>query len=48
MVLQEYTQEETAAMLGVSVRAVSYKYKKALDNLTDLLLHADLLILPPS
>ncbi len=48
MVLQEYTQEETAAMLGVSVRAISYKYKKALDSLTEMLLHAGLLILPPS
>ncbi len=48
VVLQEYTQEETAAMLGVSARAISYKYKQALDSLTELLLHADLLILPPS
>jgi RNA polymerase sigma factor (sigma-70 family) len=48
MVLQEYTQEETAAMLGVSVRTISSKYKKALDSLTELLLHAGLLILPPS
>ena len=48
VVLQEYTQEETAAMLGVSARAISYKYKKALDSLTKMLLHAGLLILPPS
>jgi hypothetical protein len=48
MVLQEYTQEETAAMLGVSLRAISYKYRNALDRLTQVLLHADLLILPPS
>jgi hypothetical protein len=48
VVLQEYTQEETAAMLGVSVRAISYKYKKALDSLTEMLLQAGLLILPPS
>ena len=48
IVLQEYTQEETAAMLGVSVRAISYKYKKALDSLTELLLRAGLLILPHS
>jgi hypothetical protein len=48
VVLQEYTQEETAAMLGVSVRAISYKYKQALDSLTEMLLHAGLLILPPS
>ena len=48
VVLQEYTQEETAAMLGVSARTISSKYKKALDSLTELLLHAGLLILPPS
>ena len=48
MVLQEYTHAETAAMLGVSVRAISYKYKQALDSLTEMLLHAGLLILPPS
>jgi RNA polymerase sigma factor (sigma-70 family) len=48
VVLQEYTQEETAAMLGVSTRTISSKYKKALDSLTELLLHAGLLILPPS
>jgi DNA-directed RNA polymerase specialized sigma24 family protein len=48
VVLQEYTHEETAAMLGVSLRSISYKYKRAVDNLTELLLHAGLLILPPS
>ena len=48
VVLQEYTQEETATMLGVSVRAMSYKYRNALDNLTELLLKEELLILPSS
>ena len=48
IVLQEYTQAETANMLGVSVRSVSYKYKQALDSLTELLLQSELLILPPS
>lgn len=48
VVLQEYTYEETAAMLGVSVRSISYKYKQALDSLTEMLLDAGLLILPPS
>ncbi len=48
VVLQEYTQAETADMLGVSVRAISYKYKDALDSLTHLLLQSKLLILPPS
>lgn len=44
--LQEYTQVETAALLGMSVRAVSYKYPEALDKLTELLLGAGLLVLP--
>jgi hypothetical protein len=44
--LQEYTQVETAHMLGVSVRSISYKYPLALDRLTELLLQNDLLILP--
>ncbi len=48
VVLQEYTQAETADMLGVSARAISYKYKDALDSLTKLLLKSKLLILPPS
>ena len=46
--LQEYTYAETAQMLGVSVRAISYKYPLALDRLTELLLQSGLLILPPS
>ena len=48
VVLQEYTHAETADILGVSVRAISYKYKQALDSLTELLLRSELLILPPS
>jgi hypothetical protein len=48
IVLQEYTYAETAKILGVSERAISYKYKQALDSLTELLLQSDLLILPPS
>jgi DNA-directed RNA polymerase specialized sigma24 family protein len=48
IVLQEYTHAETADILGVSVRAISYKYKQALDSLTVLLLRSELLILPPS
>jgi hypothetical protein len=44
--LQEYTQVETAALLGMSVRAISYKYPEALDKLTKLLLDAGLLVLP--
>ncbi len=46
--LQEYTQVETASLMGMSVRSVSYKYPMALDRLTEKLLHAGLLILPPS
>jgi hypothetical protein len=46
--LQEYTHEETANILGVSVRAISYKYPLALDRLTELLLQSGLLILPTS
>jgi Sigma-70, region 4 len=48
IVLQEYTHAEAADILGVSVRAVSYKYKQALDSLTELLLRSELLILPHS
>jgi DNA-directed RNA polymerase specialized sigma24 family protein len=46
IVLQEYTQAETAMMLGMSVRAVCYKFSEALDKLTETLLTAGLLVLP--
>jgi hypothetical protein len=48
IVLQEYTHEETATLLAVSTRAISYKYPMALDRLTALLLDSGLLILPSS
>lgn len=48
VVLQEYTQVETAAMLGISIRAVAYKVPQALDRLTEKLLESGLLILPHS
>ena len=48
VVLQEYTHEETAALLGVGLRTISYKYPIALDRLTGLLLQSRLLILPHS
>jgi hypothetical protein len=48
VVLQEYTQAETAALLGMSVRAISYKLPRALDRLTERLLESGLLILPHS
>jgi hypothetical protein len=46
VVLQEYTQAEAAALLGMSVRTISYKFPKALDRLTEKLLAAGLLVLP--
>jgi hypothetical protein len=44
--IQEYTQAETASLLGMSVRAVSYKFPQAIDRLTEKLLDAGLLVLP--
>ena len=46
IVLQDYTQAETADMLGISVRAIAYKFPQALDRLTQFLLDAGLLALP--
>jgi predicted DNA-binding protein (UPF0251 family) len=46
IVLQEYTQAEAASLLGMSVRTISYKFPKALDQLTEKLLESRLLILP--
>lgn len=46
IVLQEYTQAEAATLLGMSVRAISYKFPQALDRLTEKLLEAGLLVLP--
>jgi hypothetical protein len=46
IVLQEYTQAEAATLLGMSVRAISYKFPQALDRLTEKLLETGLLILP--
>jgi hypothetical protein len=46
IVLQEYTQAETAGILGCSVRTISYKFPVALDRLTEKLLTAGLLVLP--
>jgi hypothetical protein len=45
-VLQEYTQVEAAALLGMGVRTIAYKLPRALDRLTELLLDAGLLVLP--
>ena len=46
IVIQEYTQAEAATLLGMSVRAISYKFPLALDRLTQKLLDAGLLVLP--
>jgi len=46
VVLQDYTQEETALMLGIGIRTVGYRFPLALDRLTEKLLAADLLVLP--
>jgi hypothetical protein len=48
IVLQEFTHVETASLMGMSVRAVAYKFPLALDRLTEMLLESDLLILPNS
>jgi hypothetical protein len=46
IVLQEYTQSEAATLLGMSIRAISYKFPAALDRLTEKLLETGLLVLP--
>jgi hypothetical protein len=46
IVLQEYTQAEAAMMLGMSVRAMSYKFPEALDRLTAKLMASGLLVIP--
>jgi DNA-directed RNA polymerase specialized sigma24 family protein len=46
IVLQEYTQAEAATLIGMSIRAISYKFPEALDRLTEKLLESGLLILP--
>jgi RNA polymerase sigma factor (sigma-70 family) len=48
IVLQEYTQAETATLLGMSVRTVSTRLPQALDRLTEKLLQSGLLVLPQS
>jgi hypothetical protein len=46
IVLQEYTQVEAASLIGMSVRAIAYKFPQALDRLTEKLLDHGLLVLP--
>jgi Sigma-70, region 4 len=45
IVLQEYTQAEAATLIGMSVRAISYKFPQALDRLTEKVLAAKLLLI---
>jgi len=46
VVVQEYTQAETAALLGLSLRTVHTKLPLAMDRLTEALVGSDLLTLP--
>jgi len=46
IVLQDYSHAETAAMLGMAMRTVCYKFPRALDKLTQFLLDAGLLVIP--
>ena len=46
IVIQEYTQAEAATLLGMSVRAICYKFPQALDRLTEKLLETGLLVIP--
>lgn len=48
IVLQAFTQAEAATMLGISIRAISYKFSQALDRLTEKVLDAGILVLPHS
>jgi hypothetical protein len=46
VVLQEYTHAEVAAMLGICLRTVGTRLATAIDRLTEILLEAEILILP--
>ena len=43
IVLQDYTHTETADILGIALRTVSYRFPRALDQLTQLLLDTGLM-----
>jgi Sigma-70, region 4 len=45
VVLQEYTQAETACLLGMSGRTIGTRFPQALDRLTEKLLGSGLLVL---
>jgi hypothetical protein len=46
ILLQEYTQAEAAAILGISTRTICTKLPQVIDRLTENLVQADLLVLP--
>jgi hypothetical protein len=46
VVLQDYTQEEAACLLGMSSRGMSLRFPQALDRLTRILLDTELIVLP--
>jgi DNA-directed RNA polymerase specialized sigma24 family protein len=46
IVLQSYTQFETAMMLGMNMRTITYRFPLALDRLTEKVLEAGLLLVP--
>jgi hypothetical protein len=46
--LQEYTQGETAALTGSSLRSVVRKYAEAIDTLTGIFLECELLTIQPA
>lgn len=46
IVLQDYTQAEAAALLGISARTVSTKFPLALDRLTERLMEYGVLVVP--
>jgi Sigma-70, region 4 len=46
VLLQEYTQAETAVLMGISARTVCTKLPQAIDRLTEFLVESDLLVLP--
>jgi hypothetical protein len=47
-VLQDYTHNETARLLGCWRRTVGRRFPEALDQLTDIFLEADLLVRLPA
>jgi DNA-directed RNA polymerase specialized sigma24 family protein len=48
VVLQEYTQTETAVLLGIGARHMTNRFAVALDRLSEKLLQSGLLVVPHS